>query len=197
MADVIACSAFGLFTPIFAIFIADRITGGDIKVIGFATAILWILSSSLQIPIGRFLDKTKGEKNALYFLVIGGIIATIAPFGWIFSTLPWHIYVVQAILAIGLAMVFPSWCAIFTRNIDKGKEASEWALEGAFVGVGVGIAGAIGGILVSQFGFNLVLIIVGIISLFGSLFPLLIYKDLVPESKDYIESSEMKKPPLV
>ena len=196
-ADVIFLSAFGLITPIFAVFITDQIAGGDVKVIGFAAAIYWILKSILQIPISRFLDKTKGEKDDLYFLVIGFVIAAIVPFGWIFSILPWHIYILQAIYAIGLAMVLPSWCAIFTRHIDKGKEAFEWALDSTALGFGAGITGALGGILVSQFGFNSVFIIVGVIALFGALLPLLIHKDIIPKSKSHIKPPETKKPPLV
>lgn len=195
-ADVIFLSAFGLINPIFAVFVIDQIVDGDVKIVGFAIAVFWILKSILQIPISKFLDKTKGEKDDLYFLIIGFIIAAVVPIGWIFSTLPWHIYILQAVYAIGLAMALPSWCAIFTRHIDKGKEAFEWALDSTALGLGTGITGAIGGILVSQFGFNMVFIIVGFLALVGALLPLLIYKEIIPKSKNYIKSSEIKKPPL-
>ena len=196
-ADVLFLSAFGLITPIFAVFITEQIRGGDIKVVGFAAAIYWILKSLFQIPIGIFLDKTKGEKDDLYFLVIGFVIAAIVPLGYIFSSFPWHIYVLQAIYGISLAMVLPSWSAIFTRHIDKGREAFEWALDSTALGFGIGITSAIGGILVSQFGFNLVFTIVGIIALLGALLPLLIYKDIMPKGKHHIKTSEIKKPPLL
>jgi len=195
-ADVIFLSAFGLITPVFAIFVIDQIQGGDVRVVGFAAAIYWILKSLLQIPISKFLDKTKGEKDDLYFIVLGFFIAIIVPFGWIFSYLPWHIYILQAVYAIGMAMVVPSWYAIYTRHIDKGKEAFEWALDSTFYGFAIGITGALGGVLVTQFGFNVVFIIVGIFALLGALFPLLIYKDIVPKSKSYIKSSGIKKSPL-
>jgi predicted MFS family arabinose efflux permease len=195
-ADVLVLSAFGFITPIFAIFITQQIRGGDVKVAGFAAAIYWILKSLFQIPISKFLDKTKGEKDDLYFLVIGFVISALVPFGYIFSSIPWHIYLLQVIYAIGLAMVLPSWCAIFTRHIDKGKEAFEWALDSTAIGLGVGVTGALGGILVSLSGFNVVFIIVGILSLIGALLPLLIYKDIVPKKVAPISFPEAKKPPL-
>lgn len=185
-ADLVFFSALGLIEPLLAVFITQQITGGNVKVVGFAVAIFWILKSLFQIPISKFLDKTKGEKDDLHFLVIGFLIAALVPFGYIFSSLPWHIYVLQIIGAVGLAMVYPSWCAIYTRHIDKGKEAFEWGLDSTVLGIGMGITGAIGGILVSQFGFNLVFVIVGILGLLGALLPLLIYKDIMPRGDHYI-----------
>ncbi len=195
-ADLVFFSAFGLITPIFAVFITEQIQGGDIKVIGFAAAIFWIFKSIFQIPISRFLDKERGEKDDFYCMVIGYLLAVIVPFGYIFSSLPWHIYVLQIIHSIGIAMVIPAWCAIFTRHIDKGKEAFEWSLDSSAFGLGVGITGALGGILVSQFGFNLVFIIVGILAFLGGLVPLLIYKNIVPRSNHYKRIPETKRRPL-
>jgi len=185
-ADLIFFSAFGLFEPIFAVFITQQITGGNVKIVGFAAAIYWILKSLFQIPISKFLDKKRGERDDFYFLVFGFFIAALVPFAYIFSSLPWHIYILQAVFALGMAMVYPSWCAIYTRHIDKGKEAFEWALDSTVLGIGIGITGALGAILVSQFGFNLVFVIVGILGLLGALLPILIYKDIMPRGDHYI-----------
>ncbi len=196
-ADLIFLSAFGFITPIFAVFITQQIKGGDVKVVGFAVATYWILKSLLQIPISRFLDKTKGEKDDFYFLVFGFLIAAIVPFGYIFSSLPWHIYILEAIYSLGMAMAYPSWCAIFTRHIDKGREASEWGLDSTVLGLGTGITGAVGGILVSQFGFNMVFVIVGILALIGASLPILIYKHIIPRGNHFIRILRDKKPPFL
>lgn len=196
-ADLVFLSAFGLITPIFAVFITSQIKGGDIKVVGFAAAVYWILKSILQIPIGKFLDKRKGERDDLYCLVIGYFLAGIVAFGYIFSYLPWHIYGLQAIYAIGMAMGIPAWAAIFTRHIDRGKEAFEWSLESSALSFGVGVTGALGGILVSRFGFNLVFILTGIFAILGGLMPLLIFKHIIPRGDHYIRFPEIKKPPFL
>jgi len=167
LSDLIFFAGWGLITPIFAIFIVNNIQGGTILVAGIAASIYWILTSILRIPFGIFLDNHKGEKDDYFFLVIGLFIASLIPFGYIFSKLPWHIYVLQAIYAIGLAMSFSGWSAIFTRHIDKGKEATEWGLDATSVGLGTGISAAIGGWAVTQFGFNPVFIVVGILGLIG------------------------------
>lgn len=195
-ADLIFVSAFGLITPIFAIFITDQIKGGDIRVVGFAAAIYWILKSLIQVPIGRHLDKNHGEKDDFYFVVIGYFLAVLVPLGYIFSSLPWHIYGLQALYAIAMGMAIPGWAAIFTRHIDKGKEAFEWSLESTAIGFGAGITGAIGGILASKFGFNLVFIIVALAAFLGTLVLCAIYKNVFPRENHHLRTPKIKKPHL-
>src|SRR3989344_6231300 len=141
---------WGLLAPIFAIFILERITGGDslkaAEIAGFSALFYWITKSIFEIPIGWFLDKKYGERDDFWFMVVGTFISAIVPIGYLFSSTAWHIYLFQIIHAIGMAMALPSWLAIFTRHIDKGKEAFEWSIETTSIGAGAGIAGGIGGL---------------------------------------------------
>ncbi len=167
LSDLIFFSGWGLITPIFAIFIVNNIQGGSVFVVGIASAIYWIIKSLLRVPFGMILDGHKGEKDDYFFLVVGLFIASLIPFGYIFCKFPWHVYILQAIYGVGLAMSLSGWCAIFTRHIDKGKEATEWGLDATSIGLGTGISAAIGGWAVTKFGFNPVFIVVGILGLLG------------------------------
>lgn len=171
-------SALGLITPIFAIFITDKIKGGSVEVVGFAAAIYWIGRSVFEVPIAKFLDRTKGEKDDLYFLMFGYFLCALVQFGYILSTLPWHIYLLQSIFALGAATAWPAWGALFTRHIDKGREGFEWSIEHVSFSLGSGITGALGGILVASIGFNITFVFAGIFALIGGLLPLIIYKDV-------------------
>ncbi|MBZ1345279.1 MAG: hypothetical protein KY055_01380 [Candidatus Nealsonbacteria bacterium] len=104
LSDAILLTGLGFVSPIFAIFIANNIHGGDVRVAGFAASIYWIVLSLVLIPIGRYLDKKHGEKYDLGFIVIGNILAALATFGYLFSFLTWHIYVLQAVYGIGMGM---------------------------------------------------------------------------------------------
>ena len=141
LSDFFLLSAWGLISPILAIFIIGNIKNGDVKVIGIAVGIYWLTKSILQIPIGKYLDRTHGEKDDFYFLVLGTFLSSLTPLGYIFSFLPWHIYILQSIHAFGIAMSIPAWGGIFMRHIDKGKEAFSWSLESSSIGIGAGIAG--------------------------------------------------------
>ena len=178
--DVVLLTGFGFISPIFAIFIKENIQGGGVEVAGFAMAIYWGVKSILQIPFGKYLDKVKGERDDLWFVVIGNVLAALAVFGYIFSFLPWHVYLCQGIYSLGMAMNIPGWCAIFTRHIDKGKEAFEWSTRSTFIGIGAGISGALGGVIAAKLGFNILFTGVGIFALASAFFPFLIYKDIFP-----------------
>ncbi len=187
LCDVIFNSGWGFLGPVFAIFIVQNIAVGGAaeaaKVAGFASLVYWTVKSILQIPIGRYLDKNHGEKDDLWFMIIGTFLTGLAPFGFMISFLPWHIYGFQVLHAIGMAMMVPSWSAVFTRHIDKGEEAFEWSVRSTSLGFGVGIAGATGGILAAYFGFNIVFILVGTLTIISAFLLLLIYKDVAPHDK--------------
>ena len=178
LSDLIFWAGWGLITPVFAIFIVDKIEGGTAFVAGIAAAIYWILKSLLRIPIGIFLDNRPSERDDYWFLTVGLFVAALIPFGFIFAKLPWHIYFLQVIYAVAMAMALAGWSAIFTRHIDKGKEATEWGLDATSVGLGYGISGAIGGWAVTQFGFTPVFVVVGILGLMGAVLLLALREDI-------------------
>lgn len=153
LSDIAFFTGWGLITPIFPIFIVDKIIGGTALVVGIASAIYWITKAFLEFPIGTLLDKYAGEKDDYVVLISGFFIASLIPFGYIFAIYPYHIYLLQFFYAIGMAMAIAGWRGIFTRNIDKGKEATEWSLDSSLIGFGMGIAGIISGYIVLNFGF--------------------------------------------
>lgn len=178
LGDLIFFAGLGLISPVFAIFIVDKIQGGNAFVAGVASAIYMILSSVLRLPIGMLIDSVKGEMDDYWFLMTGFFISALVPIGYIFSKLPWHIYVLEGLYGIGMAMNLSGWAAIFTRHIDKGKEATEWGIEATGYGIGMGVAGAIGGWAVTRFGFNPVFVVVSVMGILGTLLLLCIRNDI-------------------
>jgi hypothetical protein len=183
---------WGLLGPVFAIFVVQNITTGSIseaaKVAGFVSLFYWVTKSILQIPIGHYLDKNHGEKDDFWFMVIGNSLVVFVPVGYLFSSQPWHIYLLQIIHAIGMSMIIPAWNAIFTRHIDKGKEAMEWSMESTFLGMGAGIAGGVGGIIAATFGFKVVFVLVSVFTLFSTFLLLLIKKDVSYKTKETLRT---------
>jgi len=186
LSDFTLMFGWGLIVPILAIFIANQIEGGDVKVAGVAIGIYWLLKSILQIPIGSYLDKNHGEVDDFYFLVVGTFLMSLVPFIFIFATLPWHVYGLQLVHAVGAALALPAWCGIFTRHIDKGKEAQSWALDSSALGIGAGVSGIIGGIIASAFGFTSLFIGVGVLGIVSTLLCLAIKDELIKPKKKTI-----------
>ena len=173
--------------PIFAIFIVKNIALGSVadaaRVAGFAALSFWITKSLLQIPIGRYLDKNHGEKDDFLFMTIGTFMMALVPIGYLLSSQPWHIYALQVFYAVAAAVNFPSWSAIFTRHIDPGKEAMEWGTHSTLSGIGVGVAGGIGGIAVAAFGFAAVFIFVSTFTLISGFLLLVVRDEISPKNE--------------
>ena len=143
--DILLQSGWGLLGPIFAIFLTRQIQGGNLQMVGFVAATYWVAKSIVQPFIARRLDKNHGEKDDILFLIVGMYAANLIPLGYIFSSQPWHIFILEFIRGLAMACVVPTWSGIFTRHIDKGREAFSWSLESTGLGFAAGIAGAFGG----------------------------------------------------
>lgn len=162
--DLFLNLGWGLLSPVFAIFILERISNvGPLhaaEIAGLAALFYWIPKSLFEIPVGIYLDRVHGEKDDFWAMLLGQLLVAFVPIGYFFSSLPWHIYILQVIYALGMAIALPSWMAIFTRHIDKGKEAFEWGMLSSSIGMGAGIAGGLSGIVVSFLGFQTLLFVV-------------------------------------
>ncbi len=174
--DLVFYTGWGLISPIFAIFILNSIPGGNALVVGMASAIHLVTRSLLRVPFGIKADKS--QKRAYRYMFYGLLIAAFIPIGYIFSSNQWHIYILQAVLGASLAISTAGWTAIFARHMDKGKESTEWGVDAVAVGLGPGIAGAIGGLAVTYFNFNYVFAAVGVAGLIGTLMLIFIRKEV-------------------
>ncbi len=168
VSDFFLQAGWGFTGPIFAIFLTKQIQDGSLQVVGLAVAAYWLIKSVVQPFFAYFLDKTKGERDDFIFLILGMVIANLIPFGYIFANFAWQIYFLEIVRGLAMAWVVPAWSAIFTRHIDKGKEAFSWSIESTGIGIGAGIAGALGAFLASRFGFQIVFVLTAVFGLFST-----------------------------
>ncbi|MDO8676377.1 MAG: MFS transporter [Candidatus Azambacteria bacterium] len=179
MGDILFFSAFGLIGPIFAVFITNQISGATIATAGFAATVNLLTRSILQLPIARYIDRQKGERDDFMLMIVGSTLVSIVPFLYIFVSTPFHLYLAQFVLGVGGSFANPGWYAIFTRHIDKEKEGTEWTFEN--VGIGLASAGtaALGGIMAQRFGFNNLFLIVGVLSFIGLIIQISLYSTVI------------------
>lgn len=178
ISDVMILGGFGLVSPIFAIYITDSIIGGSIEVVGIASMIYLLVKSLGQIPIAFFIDKLRGERDDFWMMFFGSILFGLAPFLYIYISTPIQLYFVQFLYGLGAAMSTPTWYAIFTKHIDKNKEGVEWGMYSTMVDIGSAGTASLGAFLAALFGFEKLFLVVGVISLIGSFYLLLIYNKM-------------------
>ncbi len=179
LGDVMFFSAFGLIGPIFAVFVTNQIVGATVATVGFAATINLLTRALLQMPVARYIDRHKGEKDDFKFMIAGSTLVSIVPFIYLFVSVPVHLYLAQVILGIGGALANPGWFAIFTRHIDKNKEGTEWTLENVSVGLAAAATASVGGILAQNFGFHNLFLIVGVLSLLGLIIQISLYSTVI------------------
>ncbi len=181
LSDFILISAFGFIAPIFAIFMTDKIQGATIETVGYASALYWVAAILIRLPIARYIDKTKSEKDDFYFMIFGSLLVSVVPFLYIISTKISHIYWIQALYGIGYSLRIPGWYGMFTRHIDKGHESYEWSFDSIVSGLGSGISAALGGIIAVKLGFNVLFMLIGGLSVLGSAVLIFLYYIVEPD----------------
>lgn len=156
--------AEGLLLPIYALFVKE--IGGDVLIASSSWAFYSIILGLLIFVFGKLEDKFLNKSQMIF---LGTLIGSIASFSFLLVSKPIHLFVVQAFLGIASAMVAPAWDALFSLNLTKGKEASEWSFEEGGGQIILGISAFIGGIIVSIYGFNALFILMGSFQLFAAI----------------------------
>lgn len=179
VSDSVLTAGLGLFGPIFAVFIAERITTANaLEVIGIGTSIYLFTRSIGQIPLAYFIDKIKGERDDYYFLLAGNTIFIVVPILYLFISEPIHLFVIQFIYGLGAALTYPTWNALFTRHIDRGKEGVEWGFYQTSVDLAGAVAAPIGGFVAAFYGFSIVMIFASVLAALSSVLIYLTRHDL-------------------
>lgn len=168
LSDLILWSGWGFVDPLFSIFVVREIAGATLVSVGFLATIYWVGKGILQIPISLFLDKTDGERDDFYALVLGLLIIGISAFSFSLSREIWQVYLIQFVKAIGFALYIPAWSAILSRHLDKGHTAFEWALSSSTVSLGIGFAGMAGGSIAATAGFNSLFLFTGLMAILSA-----------------------------
>lgn len=165
ISDIFVFSGFGLIAPILSIFINDHLVGGSIFSAGLASTIFLITHALLQMLFSyKFCPKDR-----LWMLKLGTAVIALVPFGYIFSTSIYHIYIVEFVYGVGAAFAYPSWSSLFTANLEKGKRGFQYSIYSSSVGVGTAITAALGALIAEKTSFEVVFILTGIIAVIGLL----------------------------
>jgi len=196
MSDLLLFFGFGLLTPIFAVFIMKSIEGGSLAVVGFATTCYWLARVLTTIPLSRFMDKTHGERDEYYCVLIGSVVMAILPLFFAVSSLPWHIYLIEIISGIANSLAVPAWRILFTNHLDKGKTGYEWSVEDIAVGVAVAFSASVGAFVADRLGFTALFVCMAIIGLTGALILIPLYKNTMTLRQMRQYHKEKFGPPL-
>ena len=165
--DVLSLYGINLLSPIFSVFVIEKIDGGDLKVVGIALAINLFIGELFSLVTAKYFDKTKGDTDEYKYLLVGYTIISFLPVLYIWVDSIWQVYFVQFLSGLMVAISYPAWRGLYARSIDKGREAFEWSFNASANGLMAASAALISGFIAEKFGFDYVFIIAPIIGIPG------------------------------
>ena len=154
--------AAGMFGPIYAIYVQK--IGGDILATGTSWAIFMIISGIGILLMGRIQDKIKKEKP---IIILGTALTSLAYLGYFFVSNVYQLFFVQALLGLSMVIRTPAYDSFYTRYLEKGKFASQWAAWEGLWYTTAGVAAIIGAFLVKMFSFKTLFLVMFLTSLIG------------------------------
>lgn len=170
-ADFFMLLAMGMLVPIYAIFVEQ--IGGDILDASGAWAAFALSAGILMYVIARWEDKKKHYKK---MLLTGYILRSIGFLGYFFVSNTNELFAVQILLGISFAITDPSFDALYSKNLDKGHWATDWAIwEGMDMTVAA-LAAIIGGLIAKFYGFKPLFILMFLSGIIGVIIALTIIK---------------------
>jgi len=177
LSDFVINFAFGLLAPIFAIFILKNVPGSSLRVIGLAATCYWVARVLSTVPLSKFMDRTDGERDEFWFIIIGSFIMSSVPLFYLLVKSPVQLYIVQFIYGLAGSMAVPAWRILFVDHLDRGKTGYEWSLEDIGIGSSVAVSAFLGSILAEKFGFQVVLILLAMLGYVGTMLLIPLHRD--------------------
>lgn len=155
----------GMLGPLFAVF-TERV-GGDVLDITWAWALYLIVAGLLYIVVGKISDK---YNNTEKIMVMGYALNAIFTFGYLFVSVPWHLFVVQAGLGVAAAMATPTWDTLYAKHENRKHGGFQWGLAGGEAQIITGVAIIIGGYIISFASFTVLFLTMGIIQVIATIY---------------------------
>jgi len=166
-------SAWNFVIPIFAIFAANEIQGGSIKIAASAYSTYLIIRVITELIAGKYLLDKKDTKK-IVDTIIGTFIIAVSFIGFSLSNTVLPLFIFFGTIGIGMGISAPAKYSLFACHLDKGKEALEWSFYDAISFTGMALSAALGGFIAAEYGFKLLFFLVSLLN-FIAIVPYLVY----------------------
>lgn len=153
LSSTVGTFVFGLFTPFYAIYIQKL--GGNVELAGTSWAVFLIVSGVLILALAS-LESSIKDKRALY--IFGLFLRGISFLIYIFISTYYELILAQILLGISVALVNPSFDALFTKNTTKADALNDWGGWEGFTAISAGAASLLGGYFIQNFGFTYIFV---------------------------------------
>lgn len=175
ISDGLAILSGGLIGPIYALLVQRY--GGDLLDASATFAIFMITAGVVIYFMAFWEDRFKHQRK---FIIIGYGLSMVGTGGYLLAQNATHLFFVQAVLGLAVAIKDPAYDAIFSRS-DQKHLTLAWREWEAMDYVILGLSALLGGFIAEYIGFRALLwgmFGVSVFSFLASLFLLRIHKNI-------------------
>lgn len=175
--DIFTWGLYLVMTAFIGIYFAEKFGESAIKMIGVGTSMFYLARVLAQIPIGIIADKIRKDKDDILFLFFGNLLMGFPYLLYPAIENEIAFFALQFIIGVGGALNLVNWRKLFATNLDEGKEGFTYATYDTVLSIAMVIFGTLGGFLasISREHFDLVIIMVGILTMWSGIWPILIF----------------------
>lgn len=173
MSEIFLWSSWHSIIPIFAIFAATKIPGGNTEIAASSFSFYLITRVVVELISGKLLIGS-GEVKKFVVSIAGITLISVGYLGFALTKEVLYLFIFYGVIGVGLGIASPAKNSLFSMHIDKDREVSEWSMYDGFVYMGMAMSAAIGGFIANRYGFPFLFYIVTITNLL-SIIPYVLY----------------------
>lgn len=138
-----------LLGPLYAVYIEGL--GGSITMVSGTWSVMLISVTLTNLILIKYGDRVKEHEH---FLLSGFILRTVAWLSFVYASNIFHIIFIQIIIGVGEAVGSTGFDAIFAEHLDRARHIRDYATWKTLSSLIAALATMIGGLIVTQYGFN-------------------------------------------
>lgn len=161
LSDAFFLLSGGLLGPIYALFVQN--IGGDLLDASATFALFMLTAGGVVFLLGLWEDKSKHQRK---FVIAGYGVGTLGAFGYLFVNSTFSLFLVQIVLGLSAALKDPAYDALLSQS-DKKHLVLAWGEWEAVDYLTLGLGALVGGLVAQNFGFQTLLLLMFILSVFS------------------------------
>ena len=156
--------AIGLFAPFYAVFVKN--IGGSLVFAGFSWSLLYIVSGVLILLFTKWELKVKEQE---LLLALGYVLRGFVFLSYAFMDNMTQLILTQVVWGIAAAIGTPAFDSVYSSHVSQDKSIMQWGQWEGLAAIATGTAALIGGILIENFGYEIIfMVMAGISFLLGA-----------------------------
>lgn len=173
ISEIFLWSSWNAIIPIFAIFAATKIPGGNTEIAASSFSAYLIVRVIFELISGRYLSRSTDIRK-FTISIVGIILISLGYLGFAMTKNVSSLFLFYGVIGTGLGIASPAKNSLFSSHLDKDKEVTEWSIYDGFVFMGMAMAATIGGFVANRYGFTFLFYLVAITNLL-SIIPYILY----------------------